>query len=100
MAKVSENYELMVIFNTKVGEDAIKALVEKFKANIEKHATLTNIDEWGKRKLAYAIEDETEGYYVLYYFESKNDYPAEIERVLNINDAVLRSMVTVAIASK
>ncbi|MBE6862355.1 MAG: 30S ribosomal protein S6, partial [Ruminococcus sp.] len=51
--------------------------------------------DWGKRKLAYPIEDETEGYYVIYTFESKPDYPAELSRRLNITDGVLRSLVTV-----
>lgn len=98
MAKVKETYELMVIFNTKLGEDGIKELVEKYKGTIERHATLNSVDEWGKRKLAYEIEDETEGYYVLYNFEATPDYPVEIERRLNINENVLRSLVTVAIA--
>lgn len=98
MAKLNANYELMVIFNTKLGEEGIKDLEEKFKTKIEKEATLTSVDEWGKRKLAYAIEDETEGYYVLYTFESKPDFPAEIERVLNISEGVLRSLVTVSSA--
>ena len=98
MAKVKETYELMVIFNTKLGEEGIKELVEKFKERIERHATLNSVDEWGKRKLAYEIEDETERYYVLYNFESTPDYPVEIERRLNINENVLRSLVTVAVA--
>ncbi|MDO5559512.1 MAG: 30S ribosomal protein S6 [Oscillospiraceae bacterium] len=98
MAKINANYELMVIFNTKLGEEGIKDLAEKFKTKIEKEATLTSVDEWGKRKLAYAIEDETEGYYVIYTFESKPDFPAEIERVLNISEGVLRSLVTVSSA--
>ncbi len=98
MAKVKETYELMAIFNTKLGEEGIKDLIGKFKERIEKHATLNSVDEWGKRKLAYAIEDETEGYYVLYNFESTPDYPAEIERRFTLNENVLRSLVTVAIA--
>ena len=98
MAKVKETYELMVIFNTKLGEEGIKELIEKFKTRIEKHATLNSVDEWGKRKLAYEIEDETEGSYVLYNFESTPDYPVEIERRLNINENVLRSLITVAVA--
>ena len=100
MAKLKENYELMVIFNTKLGEDGIKELVEKYKGTIERHATLGSVDEWGKRKLAYEIEDETEGYYVLYSFESTPEFPVEIERRLNINENVLRSLVTVAAAAK
>ena len=56
---------------------------------------LSTRNDWGKRKLAYEINDETEGYYVLYTFESKPDFPAELERVMNITDGVLRSMITV-----
>lgn len=96
MAKVSAKYEVMVVFSLKNGEDACKALVEKFKARIERHATAVEVNEdWGKRKLAYPIEDETEGYYVIYTFESQPDYPADLSRRLNITDGVLRSLVTV-----
>ncbi len=95
MAKQIEKYELMVVFNLKKEEDGINALVEKFKTMIEANGTLEEVDVWGKRKLAYAIEDETEGYYVLYHFESKPDFPAELDRVLKITDGVLRSMTTV-----
>lgn len=95
MAKISANYETMVVLNTKIGEDAIKALVQKFKSLIEENGTIAEVNEWGKRKLAYLIDDETEGYYVLYTFESKPDFPAELDRVLKITDGVLRSLITV-----
>lgn len=95
MAKLSAKYEAMVVFSIKNGEDNVKALVEKFKSLIEGNGTLEEANEWGKRKLAYEINDETEGYYVLYTFESKPDFPAELERVMNITDGVLRSMITV-----
>ena len=85
----------MVVFSIKNGEDNVKALVEKFKSLSESNGTLEEANEWGKRKLAYEINDETEGYYVLYTFESKPDFPAELERVMNITDGVLRSMITV-----
>ena len=93
MAKITGIYESMVVFSTKAGEEAVNALVAKFKDMIEANATLTNVEEWGKRKLAYEINYESEGYYVLYTFEAKPDLPAEFERVLNITDGVLRSMV-------
>lgn len=95
MAKLSAKYEVMVVFSIKNGEDSVKALVEKFKTLIEKNGTLEEVNEWGKRKLAYEIDYQTEAYYVLYTFESKPDFPAELERVMNITDGVLRSMVTV-----
>lgn len=95
MAKLNENYEALVVFSLKKDEDTIKALTEKFKNLIEKNGSLTGeVDEWGKRKLAYAINYETEGYYVLYSFTSKPEFPAELNRVLNITDGVLRALVT------
>ena len=95
MAKISASYETVIVINTKLGEEAIKALSEKFKNLIEENGTLDSINEWGKRKLAYAIEDETEGYYVLYNFTCKTDFPAELDRILKITDGILRSLITV-----
>ncbi|MGN0649861.1 MAG: 30S ribosomal protein S6 [Oscillospiraceae bacterium] len=96
MAKLSEKYEAIVVFSLKKGEENIKALTEKFSELIKANGTLTNVDEWGKRKLAYEINYEGEGWYVLYNFESKPDFPAELERVINITDGVLRSIVVLA----
>ncbi len=95
MAKVSEAYETMAVYSLKNGEDGVKALNDKFKALIEKNGTLESADEWGKRKLAYEIDDQTEGYYVLYTFTSKPDFPAELDRVFKITDGVMRSLTTV-----
>ena len=95
MAKISEKYEAMVVFSVNAGEDNVKGLVEKFKTLIENNGTVEEVNEWCKRKLAYEIDDQTEGYYVLYTFESKPDFPAEFERVLKITDGVMRSMITV-----
>ena len=93
MAKANENYEAMVVFSTKQGEDAVKALIEKFTNIIQENATLESVDEWGKRVMAYAINDETEGYYVLFNFNSIPSFPTELERRLNITDGILRSLV-------
>ena len=71
------------------------ALEKKFREKIASSATLDEVNEWGKRKLAYPINDEPDGYYTLYTFTSTPDVPAEVERVLNITDGVLRSLVTV-----
>ena len=96
MAKVNAKYEAMVVFSLAKGEAAVKELIEKFKAQIEENATLESVDEsWGKRKLAYPINDELDGYYVIYTFESSPAYPAEFTRKVNITDGVLRSLVTV-----
>ena len=97
MAKLAEKYEAIIVFSVvKKNEEEIKALTEKFADLIKANGTLTGIDEWGKRKLAYEINYETEGYYVLYNFESKPDFPAELERIINITDGVLRSIVVLS----
>ena len=93
MAKVNANYEAMRIINPAVGEEAIAAVVERFKALIEKNGTLAEVDEWGTRRLAYEINHINEGYYVLISFNSAPDLPAEVERIANITDGVIRSLV-------
>ena len=90
---VTANYETVMIFSLKQGDEGIQALVEKFKALIEKHATLQSVDEWGKRRLAYLINKESEGYYVLFDFESEAPFPAELDRKFRINEDVIRSMI-------
>ncbi len=95
MAKISAKYEILYIIDPAQGEEGIQALVEKFKAMVEQEGTLTNIDEWGKRRLAYPINDLTEGYYVLMNCEAKPELPAELDRVFKITDGVLRSLITV-----
>lgn len=90
---MKSSYEVVLIFSVSKGEEATAALVEKFKTLIAENATVENVDEWGKRKLAYLINDEAEGYYVLVNFESEADFPAELDRITNITDGVLRSMI-------
>ena len=94
MAKLDSKYEAMVVLSVKTNdEEQVKALISKFSDLIKNNGTLEGVDEWGKRKLAYEINYESEGYYVLYNFEIKPDFPAELERVISITDGVLRSMV-------
>ena len=93
MAKITGKYEVLYIIDPAQGEEGIAALVEKFKAMVEAEGTLTNIDEWGKRRMAYAINDLTEGYYVLMNMETKPAFPAELERVMKITDGILRCLV-------
>ena len=93
MPTVKGSYEAVFIFSLNLGEEGVPAMVEKFKTLIAENAEIGEIDEWGKRRLAYPIEDETEGYYVLYNFVSGPEFPAELERKAQITDGVLRSMV-------
>lgn len=89
-----KNYEIVLVFSLSKGEEAAQALKTKFTDLISKHGTLGEVEEWGKRKLAYPINYENDGYYVVYSFDCKPDFPAEFERIINITDGVLRSLVT------
>lgn len=84
------NYETMLVVSVAEGEEKTQAVVEKFKALIEANGTIANIDDWGKRKLAYAINYEPDGYYVVITFASEPTFPAELDRVANITEGVLR----------
>ena len=95
MAKITGKFEVLYIIDATIGEEATAALVEKFKAMVEAEGTLTNIDEWGKRRLAYPIYDMAEGYYVLMNMETKPEFPAELERVMKITEGVMRCLTTV-----
>lgn len=84
------NYETMIVVSVADGEEKTNAVVEKFKALIEANGTIANVDDWGKRKLAYPINYEPDGYYVVITFASEPEFPAELERVANITEGVLR----------
>ena len=92
---IKNAYEVVLVFSVKQGEEATAALVEKFKTLIETNGTLTEMEEMGKRKLAYLINDLSEGYYVLAKFTSAPEFPAELKRVLGITEGIMRSLVTV-----
>lgn len=94
MAKTTEKYELMYIINPNLSEEETAAVVEKFKALVEQNGTLEEMEEMGKRKLAYEINYISEGYYVLVKFTIGPDFPAELDRVLGITDGILRSLIT------
>ena len=93
MAKVNGNYEVVYILDPAMSEEATAALVAKFKTRAEAHGTVKEVDEWGKRRLAYPINDLNEGYYVLMSFDSDAAFPNELARVLRITDGVMRSQV-------
>ncbi len=86
-------YETIMVFSLKKGEETAKELAEKFKALVESNGTLESVDEWGKRKLAYLINYEAEGYYVLYNYEAEPEFPAELDRIAKITDGVLRTLI-------
>lgn len=93
MAKVTGNYEVLYIIDPNLGEEATAALVAKFKDLAESRGTVTEVDEWGKRKLAYLINDLDEAYYVLMTFTADSAFPAELDRLMRINTGIMRSII-------
>lgn len=89
-------YETLYVIDGTLSDDAIAALVEKFTALIGQHGTVIEVDtdNWGKRRLAYPIQDKNEGYYVLTKFESGPEFPNELERVFGITEGIFRAVVT------
>lgn len=93
MAKISANYEVVYIIDPAQGEEAIAATVAKFQTLAEQNGSDVVVDEWGKRRLAYAIDYKTEGYYVLMTFVSGPEFPRELDRKLRIAEGVMRSLI-------
>ena len=94
MEIINNYYESMFVVDVTDGEDAVKASVEKFVGLISNNAeTVYEVNEWGKRRLAYAINDKAEGYYVVVTFKANPEFPAEFERLCKIEESILRSMV-------
>ena len=93
MAKISGKYETIFIVNPKLEEAAATAVVDKFKSLVEANGTNVEVEDWGKRRLAYPIEDQTEGVYTLVRFESKPDFPAELDRIYKITDGIMRAII-------
>ncbi len=92
MEKMNQ-YECMYIIDANQSEDAINALKEKFNGLIAKNGEIESVDEWGKRRLAYEIEHKTEGYYMLVNFKAPVDFPAELHRVMGIDEGIIRCMI-------
>ncbi len=97
MEKKICSYETLFAVSGNLAEEDTKALVEKFVNLVKDNATDVNVNEWGKRKLAYPINYITEGYYVLVTFKSEPSFPLELERVFGITEGVLRYMTTTKI---
>ena len=93
MEKNNASYETLFVVDLSKGEEAVKSVIGKFTSLIADNGTGNEVNEWGKRRLAYAINYETEGYYVLVNFEADSKVPAELDRVFNITTGVLRSMI-------
>lgn len=85
-------YESVIIINPNVDEEGIKALIQKFTTLINNDGKLEKADELGKRRLAYEVKKNKEGYYVVFYFEANTSLIAELERNYRITDEVIKFM--------
>ena len=92
MEKVINTYENLFIVSLANGEAAAKETVNKFTTLIAANAEIVEVADWGKRRLAYLINDESEGYYTVVTFKTASDFPAELDRLFNIDENVMRSM--------
>ena len=87
-------YEVMYVIDAALEDSARIELIDRFSDLVKKNGgEIDRVDEWGKRRLAYAINYKTEGYYVLMYITAPSDLPRELERNLQISDSVLRYLV-------
>ena len=93
MDKVINSYEVMFISDVSKGDEATEATVSKFVSIIEANAEVVDVAKWGKRRLAYPINDMPEGYYTVVTFKSAPEFPSELERLMNIDESVMRSLV-------
>ena len=93
MEKVLNSYESLFIVDLSNGEEAAKATVTKFTNLMAENGEIVDIADWGKRRLAYPINDMNEGYYTVVTFKAEAAFPAELERLFNIDETVMRSIV-------
>ena len=92
MEKITSKYETIFVVSAELEEEAATAIITKFKDMIAANGTVEKVEDWGKRKLAYPIDDITDGYYTLVNYSAAHDFPAELERVFIITDGILRSL--------
>ena len=87
------NYESIIIINSNLEDATIKATITKITDLVAKHGKVESTEEWGKKKLAYPIKKQNEGYYVLINFSSNPDFIDELERVYNITDEIIKHII-------
>ena len=93
MAEGKNLYETVIVTSAKLGEEGSAELVNRFKALIAEHGTVESVDDWGKRRFAYPIQKQTEGYYTLINFQSNPEFTAELDRRYQITDGILRTII-------
>ena len=93
MERQFSSYEALFVIDLDIGDESVKVIIEKFKGMIEQSGKIVRIDDWGKRRLAYEIDYEQEGYYVLVNFTAPHEFPAELDRIYKITEGVIRSLI-------
>lgn len=93
MEKVLNSYESLFIVDLTNGEEAAKATVNKFTSLMAENGEIVDVADWGKRRLAYPIDDMNDGYFTVVTFKADASFPAELERLFNIDENVMRSIV-------
>ena len=93
MEKVINSYECLFIVDVTAGDEVTDATVNKFMSLVEANAEVVDVAKWGKRRLAYPINDMPEGYYVVVTFKSAPEFPSEMDRLFNIDETIMRSMI-------
>lgn len=93
MEKKTNLYETLYIIDPRMSEDDTKAMVERFAALISENGEIVKVDEWGRRRLAYPIDDQTEGYFMVVEFRSAPEFPAELARIFGITEGIFRNVI-------
>lgn len=93
MPKLTSKYETIFVVDVTLGEERVNSIIEKFKTLIADNGTVNNVADWGKRRLAYTIDYKTEGYYTLIEFDAEPSFIKELNRIYNITEGVMRSIV-------
>lgn len=86
-------YESIFIVSALLEDEKIQEIITKVKNFVEESGQLEKFDEWGKRRLAYEIEDQKEGYYTLMHFTAESEFPAELERIYKITEGVIKYII-------
>ena len=86
-------YESIYIISPLADEAQVKATIEKFSSLISEHGEIEKVEEWGRKKLAYEVKDQKEGYYVMVTFSAESDFPEELERNFKITENILKYLI-------
>lgn len=93
LEKEMKSYEMFLIFSTHIGEEVRESILKKFCEIINSNGKVVSTDSWGKKRLARPIKKEADGFYTVVNFEAESSVPQEIDRISNITDGLLRSLV-------